>query len=67
MPLRKAVQDDTSFQNDFEADGRDWAPRLRPCGTCHACEAPLSDGMLFCNESCQQVFEHFEMQLLKKR
>ncbi|WP_404994714.1 hypothetical protein [Cupriavidus pauculus] len=65
--LRKVVQDDLSFQEDFEAAGRDWAPRLKPCGTCHACEQPVGKTDLFCGIACQYAFEHFEMQLLKKR
>lgn len=46
--LRKAVQDDSSFLEDFENAGRDWAPRLKPCGTCHACEQPVRRAELFC-------------------
>ncbi len=65
--LRKAAQDDTSFQEDFDAAGRDWAPRLKPCGTCHACEQRVGQAELFCGIACQYAFEHFEMQLLQKR
>nr|WP_315595820.1 hypothetical protein [uncultured Cupriavidus sp.] len=65
--LRKAAQDDTSFHEEFENAGRDWAPRLRPCGTCHACERPVGQADLFCGIPCQYAFEHFEMQLLRKR
>ncbi len=65
--LRKAVQDDSSFQEDFDAAGRDWAPRLKPCGSCHGCEKPVGRTDLFCSITCQYAFEHFEMQLLRKR
>jgi len=65
--LRKAVQDDSAFQEDFDADGRDWTPRLQPCGNCHGCERPVGRADLFCSITCQYAFEHFEMQLLKKR
>jgi len=64
--LRKAVDDDAAFQEDFEAAGRDWVPRLRPCGTCHACEKPVGHADLFCSITCQYAFEHFEMRLLRK-
>ncbi len=39
MALRKAVQDDSSFHDDLDAAGRDWAPRLKPCGACHRLRA----------------------------
>ncbi|MEN7529480.1 MULTISPECIES: hypothetical protein [unclassified Cupriavidus] len=65
--LRKAAQDDSSFEEDFDHAGRDWAPRLKPCGTCHACEKPVGATDLFCGIPCQYAFEHFEMQLLRRR
>ncbi|CAG2129724.1 hypothetical protein LMG19282_00224 [Cupriavidus campinensis] len=67
MALRKAVQDDSSFDDDLDAAGRDWAPRLKPCGACHGCEQPVGPAVLFCSAACQQSFEHFEMRLLRKR
>lgn len=65
MALRKAVQDDPLFLEDFEHAGRDWVPRLKPCGTCHFCERVIVAGLLFCGPECSTGFEHFERQLLR--
>lgn len=65
--LRKAAQNDVSLDEDIEAAGQDWVPRLKPCGNCHACEQPVGPSELFCGIACQYAFEHFEMQLLRRR
>lgn len=33
-------------------------PTVTPRGTCHNCDEPLADGLLFCDADCRADYDH---------